>query len=97
MRYMKRQTDLPQLICFGPDSGKIGRRMLLDMTIPGATSPEVIAEVARVRPDIRIIVTSAYSQEMLADKISALQICAFIRKPFRLADLVKMLQDAVPD
>jgi PAS domain S-box-containing protein len=78
------------------DSGKIGC-MLLDMTIPGATSPEVIAEVARVRPDIRIIVTSAYSQEMLADKISALQICAFIRKPFRLADLVKMLQDAVPD
>jgi CheY-like chemotaxis protein/two-component sensor histidine kinase len=69
--------------------------VLLDMTIPGASSQEVATEAAKARPEVKIILTSAYSQEMVRDKISAPQISAFIRKPFRLADLVKMLQDAV--
>jgi CheY-like chemotaxis protein len=67
--------------------------ILLDMTIPGASSQEVVAEAARVRPDIKVIVTSAYSREMIMDKMRASQIYGFIRKPFRLADLTKMLQD----
>jgi PAS domain S-box-containing protein len=67
--------------------------ILLDMTIPGASSPEVVAEAARVRPDIKVVVTSAYSREMIMDKLSASQICAFIRKPFRLAELTKTLQE----
>jgi PleD family two-component response regulator len=33
--------------------------LLLDVTIPGASSTEVVAEAARSRPDIRVILTSA--------------------------------------
>jgi DNA-binding NtrC family response regulator len=69
--------------------------ILLDMTIPGASSREVVAEAARVRPDIKVIVTTAYSQEMVMDKMRASQIYGFIRKPFRLVDLTKMVQDVV--
>jgi CheY-like chemotaxis protein len=76
------------------DGGKVDL-ILLDMTIPGASSPEVVAEAARVRPDIKVIVTSAYSREMIMDKMRASQIYGFIRKPFRLVDLTKMLQDVV--
>jgi CheY-like chemotaxis protein len=74
------------------DGGKVDL-ILLDMTIPGASPPEVVAEAARVWPDIKVIVTSAYSREMIIDKMRASQIYGFIRKPFRLADLTKMLQD----
>jgi CheY-like chemotaxis protein len=76
------------------DGGKVDL-ILLDMTVPGASSPEVVAEAARVRPDIKVIVTSAYSREMIMDKMRASQIYGFIRKPFRLGDLMKMLQDVV--
>jgi PAS domain S-box-containing protein len=76
------------------DGGKIDV-ILLDMTIPGASSQEVAAEAERVRPDIKVIVTSAYSQQMIMDKMRASQIYGFIRKPFRLADLTRMLQDLV--
>jgi PAS domain S-box-containing protein len=76
------------------DGGKIDL-ILLDMTIPGASSPEVVAEAARVRPDIKVIVTSAYSREMIMDKMRTSQVYGFIRKPFRLVDLTKMLQDVV--
>jgi PAS domain S-box-containing protein len=69
--------------------------MLLDMSIPGASSPLVLAEAAKVRPDIRVILTSAYSQEMIADAMNAPQISGFIRKPFQLGDLVEKLKNAL--
>jgi PAS domain S-box-containing protein len=66
--------------------------ILLDMTIPGASSREIVAEAANSRPDIRVILTSAYGQQMFSDATSGPEIRGFIRKPFRLADLVKVLQ-----
>jgi two-component system, cell cycle sensor histidine kinase and response regulator CckA len=68
--------------------------VLLDMTIPGASSAEVIAAAARTRPDIRIILTSAYGPEMLTAPLSADQVRGFIRKPFQLRDLVNTLRRA---
>jgi CheY-like chemotaxis protein len=68
--------------------------ILLDLTIPGASSAQVVAEAAQTRPDIRVILTSAYSQEMVTAPLSAPQICGFIRKPFQLGELVKALHDA---
>jgi DNA-binding NtrC family response regulator len=63
--------------------------ILLDMTIPGASSREVLAEAAHVRPDIRVVLTSAYGKEMFSGAMHGPQISSFIRKPFQLADLVK--------
>jgi PAS domain S-box-containing protein len=68
--------------------------ILLDMTIPGATSHEVVAEAANMRPDIRVILTSAYSQELIAGPMSSPQIRSFIRKPFQLGDLLQTLQSS---
>jgi nitrogen-specific signal transduction histidine kinase/ligand-binding sensor domain-containing protein/CheY-like chemotaxis protein len=68
--------------------------ILLDMTIPGASSHEVVAEALRVRPEVRVILTSAYSQEMLTPPMTAAQIQGFIRKPYRLGDLVNTLRKA---
>jgi PAS domain S-box-containing protein len=68
--------------------------ILLDMSIPGASSREVVAEAAQTRPDIRVVLTSAYSQEMLKPPMNASQIHSFIRKPFQFADLVETLRSA---
>jgi CheY-like chemotaxis protein len=68
--------------------------ILLDMTIPGASSAEVVAEAGRTHPDVRVILTSAYSQEMLTTPFSSSQVRGFIRKPFQLADLVNTLRRA---
>ena len=65
--------------------------ILLDMTIPGAASAEVVAEAVKVRPEIRVILTSAYSQETLTGAMCAPQVRSFIRKPFHIRDLVKAL------
>jgi DNA-binding NtrC family response regulator len=69
--------------------------ILLDMTIPGTSSQEIVAEAANSRPDVRVILTSAYSQETIAGAMSAPQIRSFIRKPFQLGDLLKTLRSSL--
>ena len=76
------------------ERGEELRAMLLDMTLPGASSDEIIAEAGKAWPHIKIILTSAYSPEMLAARIIAPQVREFIRKPYRLGDLAKTLADA---
>jgi PAS domain S-box-containing protein len=68
--------------------------VLLDVTIPGASSQEVVVEAAKARPDIKLILTSAYSLEMVTDRINPPIVHDFIRKPFRLLDLVRVLHKA---
>jgi CheY-like chemotaxis protein len=80
-----------QLIRANPDRIDL---ILLDMTIPGASSREVVAEAARVWPDIKVILTSAYGEEMITSEMSAPQIRGFIRKPFQIDDLAKTLRNA---
>jgi two-component system, cell cycle sensor histidine kinase and response regulator CckA len=76
-------------------NGRKINAMLLDVTLPGASSHEIVTEAAKARPDIRVILTSAYSQEMIAGVMSAAQICGFIRKPFEFRDLVKTLRNTL--
>jgi PAS domain S-box-containing protein len=66
--------------------------ILLDMTIPGASSREVIVEAGKIRPDIRIVLTSAYSRSMAVSSLDAPQIKGFVRKPFQIDELVQLLR-----
>ncbi len=66
--------------------------ILLDMTLPGTPSREVIREAERTRPAVKVVLTSAYSREMVAQSIDASIVKDFIRKPFQVADLVKLLR-----
>jgi CheY-like chemotaxis protein len=69
--------------------------ILLDVTLPGRSSREVIQESQRIRPDIKIVLTSAYGREMVVPSLAAPQVTGFIRKPFRLADLVQLLRETL--
>ena len=69
--------------------------ILLDMTIPGSSSREVIAEATRIRPEMKIIVTTAYSRETVMPSLDAHQLTGFIRKPFQVGELVQLLRDTM--
>jgi CheY-like chemotaxis protein len=69
--------------------------MLLDVTIPGPSSREVAAEYALVRSDARVVLTSAYSEEVARASIPVPQLSGFIRKPFHLSDLVQALRNTL--
>jgi PAS domain S-box-containing protein len=69
--------------------------VLLDMTIPGISSHEVVVEAGHAKPSIKVILTSAYSQEAIARAMSHPQVRTFIRKPFQMGDLVKTLRSSL--
>ena len=66
--------------------------MLLDVTLPGASSREVLEEAERLRPDLVTILTSAYSHESIRASFAGLRAEHFIRKPFHVDDLVSLLR-----
>jgi signal transduction histidine kinase len=68
--------------------GKIGV-MLLDMTLPGLSIDEIIAIAVESHPNIRVILTSAFGEEMVRRMATAPQIRGFVRKPFLFEDLLK--------
>jgi PAS domain S-box-containing protein len=69
--------------------------ILLDATIPGTSSQAVIDEAARIRPNIKVLLTSAYSRGMALPAARASQVCGFIRKPYRLQELIGLLQETL--
>ncbi len=69
--------------------------VLLDLTLPGLSGKEVLAEVRRIRPGIKVILTTAYSQEMTAHALGGQHDWAFIRKPYTISDLAKLLRDVL--
>ncbi len=71
--------------------------LLLDVTIPGISSREVFEHAKRVRPELRVILTSAYSRETVDASFAGLPVERFIRKPFRLGDLVSTLETLSPN
>jgi two-component system cell cycle sensor histidine kinase/response regulator CckA len=68
--------------------------LLLDVTLPGAPSREVLAEAKRLRPAMRVIVTSAYGEVFAATSLQA-DVERFIRKPYSLRDLVGLVRQTL--
>ena len=69
--------------------------ILLDLTLPGAPSGDVVIEASRVRPDSKVILTSAYGKEMVMATMSSPLIRGFVRKPFQIGDLLQTLRSVL--
>jgi CheY-like chemotaxis protein len=69
--------------------------MLLDITLPGVSSREVFEIVRQLRPNLKVILTSAYSRAAIDASFAGLPVAGFIRKPFKMADLVGLLREAL--
>lgn len=68
--------------------------LLLDVTLPGTPSREVLAEARRIRPGMRVIVTSAYGRDVATESLQA-DFEQFVRKPYSVSDLVRLVQQLI--
>ena len=67
--------------------------MLLDVTLPGLSSREVFEQARHLRPHLKVVITSAYSRDAVEASFAGLRVERFIRKPFRLDELISVLAD----
>jgi PAS domain S-box-containing protein len=68
--------------------------LLLDITLPGVSSDVVFGEAKRLVPRIQVIATTAYSEDKAVATLRR-KPDYFIRKPYRVAVLVELVQRAM--
>src|SRR5215469_2429134 len=66
--------------------------IVLDVMLPGIPSWEVLREARRLRPGIKIILTSAYSRNYVRQYFEGVAIHGFLEKPFALGDVLGVLR-----
>jgi CheY-like chemotaxis protein len=69
--------------------------LMLDVTLPGLPSRNVLEEARRIRPGITVLLTSAFTQDVAESSFKGLQVDSFIQKPFRLALLIELLESVL--
>ena len=70
--------------------------VILDVSLPGASSREVLLESRKHQPDTPVILTSAFDEIVFRSSFEGLQVDGFIQKPYRLAALVELIKTKVP-
>ena len=66
--------------------------MILDLTIPGSMGgKEAIQQIRKLCPNLPVFVSSGYSEDPAMDFPAKYGFTASLKKPFRMADLTKML------
>lgn len=78
---------------------KLGRRsfglILLDLRMPGMDGMDVLRQVIKVRPDIRIIIITAHGTVGLAVEAMKLGAVDFIQKPFAPGEIRELVARVV--
>jgi PAS domain S-box-containing protein len=67
--------------------------VLLDLTMPDLGGVETLRELKRIRPDVRIIVCSGYSEQDAAEQFKGDAPDGFLQKPTQFEDLARKLQE----
>lgn len=67
--------------------------VLLDMVMPEIGGGEVFDRIKEINPDIKVLLTSGYSQDGEANEILKRGCDGFIQKPFRVMELSKKLRE----
>lgn len=69
--------------------------IILDLTMPRMTGEEVLREIRRINPRVRVIITSGYSAEELEERFKDQNVTSFLQKPYPTLSLVEKLRQAL--
>ena len=71
------------------------RLVLIDLTMPGKSGLEVAADVRHLRPDVPVLLTSGYSDDVVSSQLAGGRIDGFLHKPFGPAAVLEAVQAAL--
>jgi len=69
--------------------------VLLDLTMPGLDGSQVLAGLQRVRPDVRVVLMSGYTEPHVTGAHALRGLAGFLKKPFTRAALLEAVREAV--
>ena len=65
--------------------------IILDLTMPRMDGEETFQELQRVRSDVRVILSSGYSEQEINQRFVGRGLAGFIQKPYTVARLLETL------
>ncbi len=69
--------------------------VLLDLTMPRLDGVDTHREIHRIRPDLRVLVMSGFSEQEVMGRFAGSGFAGFIHKPFRTATLIEKVQEVM--
>ena len=66
--------------------------MVLDLTMPGMPGEEVLRAIREANPGLPVLLSSGFDETQASHLIES-GLTAFLRKPYRTADLLQSLAD----
>ncbi|GEM_PF-1023617 len=69
--------------------------VILDLTMPGLGGQETLWCLREINPDVRVIVSSGYSEGGRAGEIQSLRIHGFLQKPYHLAAVLRKVREVL--
>src|SRR6202162_2385664 len=77
-------------------SGSVFDALILDLTIPGGMGGrETLQKILAIRPDVKAIASSGYSNDVVMADWSKFQFCGLLPKPYRLTELGITLRQVI--
>lgn len=69
--------------------------LITDMVMPGQNGIELAKQILEILPDIKIILASGYSEDILKGEYTEIDNMSFIPKPFSLSDLTQKVYEVL--
>ena len=71
------------------------RAVLLDLTMPNMDGAATARELRQIRPDVRIVLSSGYTEEEATRQFTDRDLVGFLQKPYAFKDLVATIRTAL--
>lgn len=71
--------------------------VLLDMTMPVYDGEETFRELRRINPNVKVILSSGYSEQDIMDRFVGKGLAGFIQKPYVLSNLLETIRSVLRD
>jgi len=69
--------------------------VLMDMTMPVLNGEETYRELCKISPNVKVILSSGYSEQEATKKFNESGLCGFLQKPYKPSDLINKVRNLI--
>ena len=69
--------------------------VILDILMPDVDGVETFRRIREIDPAARVVISSGYDEDHAGEKLLQAGAAAFVQKPYRIAELLKVVREAI--
>jgi CheY-like chemotaxis protein len=69
--------------------------VVLDLSMPGMSGEEALPELRKIRPQVKVLVSSGYSESETMTLFQGQSVSGFIQKPYTIAELAEKVRRCI--